>query len=126
MLNATNNLTRAITAAAALAACMAVPAAFAQEAAKTSEARAGMAQDAQVPQASPPVAGTTAEPAKKSWSDLDVNANGSLSATEAAPIESLAKVFDKADANGDGELTQEEYKAWLAANAGKQQPKQGG
>jgi hypothetical protein len=31
-------------------------------------------------------------------------------------MQSLAKVFAKADADADGELTQDEYKAWLAAN----------
>ena len=66
------------------------------------------------------------KPAAKSWSELDVNSNGSLSSSEAAPMESLAKVFAKADADGNGELTQDEYKAWLASNSSKQQPKQGG
>lgn len=126
MLNPNKILTRSTAAAIALAACMAAPSAFAQDAAKTSEAQAGMAQEAKVQQASPPVAGSPAAPAKKSWSEIDLNANGSLSTTEAAPIESLAKVFAKADADGDGELTQDEYKTWLAANASEQQPKQGG
>ena len=56
---------------------------------------------------------------------LDANGNGSLSVTEAAPIESLAKVFPKADKDGNGELTAEEYKAWLAANPGKAKSGQG-
>ena len=55
------------------------------------------------------------EPEKKNWSDLDVDKNGTLSATEAAPSEPVA-VFAKADANADGELTQDEYKAYLAAS----------
>ena len=59
---------------------------------------------------------TPATPARKNWSELDVDANGSLSAGEAASMQSLTKVFAKADANADGELTQDEYKAWLAAN----------
>ena len=123
MLKSTKNLTRSTAAAIALAACMVAPSAFAQDAAKTSEAQAAMAQPQQ---ASPPAADKAAEPARKSWSDLDVDQNGSLSSSEAAGVESLAKVFDAADANGDGELTQDEYKTWLAANASKQQPQQGG
>jgi len=56
------------------------------------------------------------EPQKKNWSDLDIDKNGSLSATEAASVQNLSSVFAKADANADGELTQDEYKAYLAAN----------
>ena len=56
------------------------------------------------------------EPQKKNWSDLDTDKNGTLSATEAASVQSLSQAFAKADANADGELTQDEYKAYLAAN----------
>ena len=41
-------------------------------------------------------------------------------------MESLAKVFAQADADGNGELTQDEYTTWLASNSSKQQPQQGG
>ncbi|MGV8923690.1 MAG: hypothetical protein ACOH1L_10160 [Thermomonas sp.] len=126
MLKSNKILTRSTAAAIALAACMAAPSAFAQDAAKTTEAQAVIAQEAKVQEASPPVAATAAEPAKKSWSELDINTNGSLSSSEAASSESLTKVFSKADADGDGELTQDEYKTWLAANGSEQQPKQGG
>jgi hypothetical protein len=47
---------------------------------------------------------------------MDADANGTLSATEAASMKSLAKVFGEADADADGELSQDEYKAWLAAS----------
>jgi hypothetical protein len=56
------------------------------------------------------------EPEKKNWSDLDTDKNGTLSASEAASVSNLSSVFAKADANADGELTQDEYKAYLAAN----------
>ena len=59
---------------------------------------------------------TPATPAKKNWSDLDVDKNGTLSLTEAASVQSLSKAFAAADANADGELTQDEYKAYLAAS----------
>lgn len=106
----------------ALASAMAAPAAFAQSAATTPQDPAAQAapQQAPVTQAAPAVA-----PAQKTWSELDANGNGSLSATEAAPIESLAKVFGKADKDGNGELTADEYKAWLAANGGKPKAGQG-
>lgn len=127
----------------AMAACLATPLAFAQSAgagvaagaaahvetpAATVQSQGGV--DAQaVPPAAPATpavpavkpdatapAGAQAAPAKKSWSELDANGNGSLSATEAAPMDSLSKVFAKADADANGELTQDEYKTWLAAN----------
>lgn len=78
-------------------------------------------------QATPATPATPAVPAKKNWSTLDVDNNGSLSASEAASMGSLAKVFGKADADADGQLTQDEYKAWLATSgSAKQKPKHGG
>jgi len=67
------------------------------------------------------------QPQKKNWSDLDVDKNGTLSVTEAASVQSLAKAFTEADANADGQLTQDEYKAYLAANGkGSATPRSGG
>ena len=68
---------------------------------------------------------TPATPAKKNWAELDIDANGTLSATEAGSLNGLAKVFVQADANADGQLSQDEYKAWLSAN-GKGKAKAGG
>ena len=59
---------------------------------------------------------------KRNWSDLDVDKNGSLSSTEAAPISSLSQSFTTADANADGELTQDEYKAFLASSGKDKAP----
>jgi len=107
----------------ALASALAAPAAFAQSAAAaTPQDPAAQATPQQQPTEAAPQA---AAPAQKSWADLDANGNGSLSATEAAPIESLAKVFPKADKDGNGELTADEYKAWLAANGSKSKAGQG-
>lgn len=108
----------------ALAACMAAPTAFAQDTAKAAESQTTMAQ-----QATPPAAERVdkpAEPARKTWSELDVNSNGSLSTSEASPMQSLAKVFGEADTDADGELTQDEYKTWLASNGAKRQPNKQG
>ena len=79
------------------------------------------AQQTTVPQNAAPQSaqGTPADaavPQKKSWSDLDIDKDGNLSKTEAAPIPSLQAVFDKADANADGSLTGDEYKTYLAVN----------
>ena len=56
---------------------------------------------------------------------LDLDKNGSLSATEAAPVNSLSKAFSTADANADGQLTQDEYKAYLAASGKEKVPGSG-
>lgn len=106
----------------ALASALAAPAAFAQSA-PTTTAQDPAAQS--MPQQQPTEAAPAAAPAQKTWAELDANGNGSLSVTEAAPIESLAKVFPKADKDGNGELTADEYKAWLAANPGKSKSGQG-
>lgn len=86
------------------------------------------AQDPMPPKPAPPPPATPAPPAAPmSWSALDANGNGTLDAGEAARMESLAKVFPSADADANGELSQDEYKAWLAANGnGKAKPAAGG
>ncbi len=72
-------------------------------------------------QAEPATPATPAQPAaasngEKTWADLDGDGNGTLNASEAASMPSLAKVFGEADANADGELSADEYRAWFAAN----------
>lgn len=98
-----------------LSAACAMPLAFAQEAPPANETGA---QPTQSTDAATPAAA----PARKTWSELDVDKNGSLSKEEAGNIPSLQAVFDKADRNADGALTGEEYKTWLASS-GKGQSK---
>lgn len=106
----------------ALASAFAAPAAFAQSAPTATQDPA--AQPA--PQQRATEAAPQAAPAQKTWAELDANGNGSLSASEAAPIDSLTKVFAKADKDGNGELTAaDEYKSWLAASGGKPKAGQG-
>jgi hypothetical protein len=98
----------------ALASALAAPAAFAQSAPANPQDPAPQS----MPQQQPTEAVPQAAPAQKTWAELDANGNGSLSAAEAAPIESLTTVFPQADKDGNGELTADEYKTWLAANGG--------
>lgn len=74
-------------------------------------------QDAPPPMAQPSTPQPAADASKAlRWSDLDTNKDGKLSKAEAKPVESLSAVFDQADANADGALTGDEYKAYLASN----------
>ena len=97
------------------AASQATQAAKATDASANASANAAATQDA-AHATQDAMAASKGEPQKKNWSDLDTDKNGTLSATEAASVESLSQAFAKADANADGELTQDEYKAYLAAN----------
>jgi hypothetical protein len=107
-----------LTGLLALATVIAAPAAFAQDATTTTT------DQAQAAQSQPATPATPAEPGKKTWADLDVNKDGNLDKTEAAPIPTLQAVFDTADTNADGALTGEEYKTYLAMNGdGKAKPK---
>ncbi len=109
-----------LTGLLALVAAIAAPAAFAQDTPPTTD----QAQAAQSQPATPATPATPAEPGKKTWADLDVNKDGNLDKTEAAPIPTLEAVFDTADTNADGALTGEEYKKYLAMNGdGKARPK---
>lgn len=97
----------------ALASALLASTAFAQDAAQQKQS----APPQDTTQSQPP-ANAAGDQQKKSWSDLDTDHNGSLSAGEASALDSMAQIFPKADADGNGELTGEEYKAWLAANGG--------
>lgn len=67
--------------------------------------------------ATPATHAASATSAKRvNWSQLDSDKDGKLSKSEAAPVKGLSKVFDQADANKDGALTADEYKAYLAAH----------
>jgi hypothetical protein len=56
---------------------------------------------------------TQGDPSKKSWADVDADKDGNLSKAEAAAVPALGQVFDQADANADGSLSADEYKAYV-------------
>lgn len=93
---------------AALLASIATTSAFAQDAAAQAQAQP---QDKAAPRQD--------EGHKNWWAELDADGDGRLSANEAAAMENVAKIFPAADADHDGQLTVEEYKAWLASNGGE-------
>ncbi len=112
-----------LTGLLAFVAAIAAPAAFAQDTTTTTD-QAQAAQSQPATPATPAIPATPAEPANKTWADLDVNKDGNLDKTEAAPIPTLQAVFDKADTDANGLLTGEEYKTYLAMNGdGKARPK---
>ncbi|MCW5581937.1 MAG: EF-hand domain-containing protein [Luteimonas sp.] len=100
----------------ALGAALAMPVAFAQEAEAAAQDPVATAQD-------PATAPTDQSRQGQSltWADLDVDGNGTLSRQEAGNVQSLAQAFDDADADSNGELTPDEYKAFVA-QADQQQP----
>ena len=103
-----------LLAAAALVAALSAPLAFAQTASPAPTQDAAAAQAEPAGSAAPAAAAPAAAPQKKSWADVDSNKDGALSKTEAATVPALGQVFDKADANADGALTTDEYKAYVA------------
>lgn len=51
----------------------------------------------------------------QTWASIDTDGNGTISKSEAQVNAGLAQVFDQADANKDGQLSADEYKAYVAA-----------
>lgn len=102
----------------AISAAFAAPMAFAQNSDASADPTNTAASQSAAPAtpATPATPANPAAPAKKTWSDLDINKDGSLDKNEAANIPSLQTVFDQADANADGALTGDEYKRYLASN----------
>jgi hypothetical protein len=116
LMNNTNKLTGRIALGAALGAALAMPMAFAQTAPTTDDAAAPQST---APQSTAPAAqAPTAEPKQVTWADLDTDKDGSLTKTEVATVPALSQVFDQADADADGKLTADEYKAFAAKDAG--------
>lgn len=59
-------------------------------------------------------------PAKIGWNDLDTDGNGALNRQEAARVPALAAMFEQADADRNGDLTGEEYRAHIGQGTAPQ------
>jgi Ni/Co efflux regulator RcnB len=113
------NARKPLIAMIALAAAMAAPMAFAQDAAttqtdptaETTPRTEGYAQDAAA-QAQP-----QAGQSQVTWADLDGDSDGKLSLDEASGLPALAQVFADVDADSDGFVTPQEYQAYVAARS---------
>ncbi|WP_369942618.1 EF-hand domain-containing protein [Xanthomonas medicagonis] len=107
------NRTPLIGTAAILAAALAMPA-FAQDA----------QSDAATPAQSPTSAtgATASQPAKsgggQTWADVDTDSDGAISQQEAQVNAGLSQIFSQADADHNGKLTPDEYKAYVAKQQG--------
>jgi hypothetical protein len=95
----------------AIVAAAAMPLAFAQTTPTTDDG----AMQSTPPGATAPTAAPTAEPKQVTWADLDTDKDGNLSKAEVATVPALSQVFDAADADADGKLTADEYKAHAAS-----------
>src|SRR3546814_4301967 len=83
----------------ALAAAVAMPMAFAQNAPTTDDG---------VQPTSPQAPAPTAEPKQVTWADLDVDQDGSLSKAEVATVPDLTPLFEPAHDYPDGRPTPKE------------------
>ncbi|WMJ67610.1 EF-hand domain-containing protein [Stenotrophomonas sp. 24(2023)] len=54
----------------------------------------------------------------QTWASIDTDGNGTISKAEAQVNAGLAQVFDQADTNKDGQLTPDEYKAFVQSQQG--------
>ena len=104
--------------AAALVAMLSAPLAFAQSTTPQSSDPAAASADQAGASGASATQGSANSSGKKSWSDVDTDKNGSLSKSEASSVPALGQVFDQADADADGALTADEYKAYVAKAQG--------
>jgi hypothetical protein len=112
-----------LAALVALGTALAMPLAMAQSAvtpevreAQEAATEAAAQQDA----TQAPTSADAQPPARQlGWADIDVDGNGTISRSESAALPALAAVFDAADADSDGELTPEEYRAHAAKAGGE-------
>jgi Ni/Co efflux regulator RcnB len=85
------------------------------EAAQAQQAAAQAGQAADQATNAAAAASAQANGGGQTWASIDTDGNGTISKTEAQVNAGLAQVFDQADTNKDGELSADEYKAYVAA-----------
>lgn len=119
----TKNNRKPLIALVALSAALAMPLAFAQEQAEeatqqtepTAEQATGAATE------TPTQSTQSAAQGQQGWAEVDTDGDGAISKQEAAANPGLSQVFDQADADADGKLTADEYKAFVSKNYSDQQ-----
>jgi hypothetical protein len=62
---------------------------------------------------------SAASSGKQGWNDVDTDKDGAISKQEASSNAGLSQIFEKADADTDGKLTPDEYKAFVSKNYGE-------
>lgn len=110
----------------ALVAVLVAPLAFAQSEVAPAASTDADADATATPPTPPPAAAapttsndaaaTPANPTRKRWADVDTDKDGKLSRTEASLVPALRQVFDQADADANGTLTADEYRAYMASS----------
>ncbi|HEL4453853.1 TPA: EF-hand domain-containing protein [Stenotrophomonas maltophilia] len=85
------------------------------EAAQAQQAAAQAGQAADQATNAAAAASAQANGGGQTWASIDTDGNGTISKTEAQVNAGLAQVFAQADTNKDGELSADEYKAYVAA-----------
>jgi len=86
-----------------------------QQAAQAQQAAGAADQAADAATGAAAQASAQASGGGQTWASVDTNGNGTISKSEAQVNAGLAQVFDQADTSKDGELTPDEYKAYVAA-----------
>jgi hypothetical protein len=120
----------------ALSAALVMPMAFAQS---DTEAQATQAQTEQATpvESTPPaesatgaadqstdqVSGAATSSGKPGWEQMDVDKDGAISKQEATANAGLSQIFDQADADTNGALTTDEYKAFVSKHYGEPKTK---
>jgi hypothetical protein len=132
-----NNLNRKSTLGLiALSAAFVMPMAFAQSDSE-SQATQPRTEQPTPTEATPPaesatgaavqsteqVSGVANSNGKPGWNELDADKDGAISKQEAAGNAGLSQIFDQADADTNGALTTEEYKAFVSKNYGEPKTK---
>lgn len=118
----------------ALTAALAMPLAFAQSPTEESAATQAQSQVDETTQdaATQDATGSAQQSATQSsgsagqqgWADLDTDGDGMISKQESAANAGLSQIFDQADGDADGSLTQDEYKSFVEKSYGEPKPQQ--
>ena len=115
----------------ALSAALAMPMAYAQSQAEeaaqpqteqpapTESATSTDAAQGAATQPTEQATGAAASDGKQGWNDVDTDKDGAISKQEASSNAGLSQIFEKADADTDGKLTPDEYKAFVSKNYGE-------